>query len=137
MPAVWIILILSFTGIVNTAHLSKHSVTRNDVECPGFPKKWCRKVQYSKYSKTLGIPNSYLGLAIYTAIFLLTFGYMLGVFPYAYSLIPVAILIIAGFLFSAYFTLMQAFILRAFCTWCVLSAVEFFLLAVTILTFGI
>jgi len=135
--ALWLIFILSFLGIINTAHLAKHGLNKTAVECPGFPKKWCKKVQYSKYSKTLGISNAYLGFLMYATIFLLTLFFSLGALPYTYSMIPVALLIIIGFLFSLYFTIIQAFVLRAFCTWCVISAVEFTLLAATILVYGI
>ncbi|PIR87554.1 MAG: hypothetical protein COU10_04070 [Candidatus Harrisonbacteria bacterium CG10_big_fil_rev_8_21_14_0_10_45_28] len=133
----WLILILSFLGIVNTAHLAKHSISKTDVECIGFPKAWCHKVQYSKFSKTLGIPNPHLGLIMYVAIFVLALLFVFGLAPYAYTMIPVALLIIIGFLFSLYFTIIQAFILHAFCTWCIISAVEFTLLAAAILVYGI
>lgn len=132
-----LILILSFLGIINTAHLAKHSIKHTDVECIGFPKKWCRKVQYSKYSKTMGMPNPHLGLIMYIAIFTLTLLFTLGIAPYTYTILPVAFLIIIGFLFSLYFTIIQAFILRAFCTWCIISAFEFVLLAATILVYQI
>ena len=135
--ALWLVLILSLLGIINTAHLSKHTLTHKGVECMGLPPEWCKKVQYSKYSKTIGIPNPYLGLLMYVAIFSLTLLFALGVLPYVYSMIPVAILIIAGFLFSLYFMILQAFVIHAFCTWCVISAVEFTLLAATLLVYGL
>lgn len=48
---------------------------------------------------------------------------------------PIAIVIAIGFLFSLYFTCIQAFVLRAFCTWCVVSAVEFVILAILALNY--
>jgi len=132
-----IIIILSILGVINTAHLAKHSIKHTDVECIGLPKRWCRKVQYSKYSKTMGIPNPHLGLLMYLAILILTLLFTFNALPYIYSMMPVAILIIIGFLFSLYFSFIQAFILHAFCTWCIISTVEFALLAATILVYGI
>jgi len=49
------------------------------------------------------------------------------------SLVPFEVIfaiISAGFLFSLYFTYIQAFVIKAFCTWCVLSALVFITLFV-------
>ena len=48
----------------------------------------------------------------------------------------VGAIIVIGFLFSAYFTYIQGAVLKAYCTWCVLSAIEFLLLFL-VLTFTI
>ena len=37
-----------------------------------------------------------------------------------------------GFIFSLYFTYVQAFVLRAFCTWCVISALNFTLMMLAV-----
>jgi uncharacterized membrane protein len=117
-------LIIVILGIVNTLYLSYHSIRGTIVYCLGFPKEWCEKVQRSKYSKTLGIPNPFLGLFMLAAILILTLLYQAGTLP----LWPVNFLVTFGFLFSLYFFFLQAFVIRAFCTWCVVSAVVFILL---------
>lgn len=117
-------LIISILGIVNTLYLIYHALRKTDVYCLFFPKEWCQKVQHSKYSKTMGIPNPYLGFGMLTAIAVLLYFYSTGVLPSW----PAMGLITFGFLFSLYFFYIQAFIIRAFCTWCVLSAVVFTLL---------
>ncbi|HBG82135.1 TPA: hypothetical protein DDW69_04875 [candidate division CPR2 bacterium] len=122
----YLILSLAVVGIVNTLYLSYHTIKRTDVACLFFPKEWCRKVQHSKYSKTLGIPNSFAGLFMYMTILFLTLFYLNGVVPFWWVQIPIAI----GFLFSMYFTAIQAFVLRAFCTWCVISAIDFIILVI-------
>jgi len=60
---------------------------------------------------------------MYTAIFVLLWlgGYTLDDSSLRW-------LIYIGFAFSMYFTFVQAFILKAFCTWCVVSAVDFTLM---------
>ena len=109
-------------GLLDTLYLSYHSINKSDVACWFFPKEWCRKVQYSKYSKLMfGIPNAYLGLAMYLAIILLTF-YTLGGAAAPWL---VKAVVVFGFAFSMFFTYIQAFVLRAFCTWCVISALNF------------
>ena len=124
MDYLTVILVLSGIGILNTAYLSWHGITGKPVACIFFPKEWCEKVQYSKYSKTFGIPNGMAGLAMYAAIFVLALLYAGG----SVSFTPILVLIIFGFVFSMYFTYVQAFILRAFCTWCVISALDFTLM---------
>ncbi len=113
--------IFSALGLVDTIYLSYHAIKKTDVSCWWFPKEWCQKVQYSKFSKTLGIPNPFLGLLIYIVIIALTYLTLAG------SASPwlVKAVIVFGFVFSMYFTAIQAFVLRAFCTWCVISAVNF------------
>lgn len=120
------ILTLSFIGILNTSYLAYHSVTGKAVTCLFFPDEWCRKVQFSKYSKTFGIPNSFAGLSMYVALIVLTLAYSNGTIPFW----PIMAIITIGFLFSLYFTYIQGFVLKAFCTYCVISALDFILLFV-------
>ncbi len=118
------IIILSLLGLLNTSYLISCKVQKKDVKCLVFPKEWCKKVQYSKYAKTLGIPNAYAGFGMYAALLISAILYNKGIV----SLLPVQIIISIGFVFSLYFTAIQAFVLKAFCTWCVLSSIEFVIL---------
>ncbi|MBI5421003.1 MAG: hypothetical protein HZA35_01685 [Parcubacteria group bacterium] len=122
-----LLLVFSGIGIANTSYLAYHAITKTDVACIFFPKEWCRKVQYSKQSKTFGISNSYLGLVMYLSIFGLTIGYVYG---FAIPFWWIQCVVGFGFLFSMYFTFVQAFVLRAFCTWCVVSAINFVVMAI-------
>ncbi len=108
-------------GILNTIYLTFKSVRNEAVYCLFLPDEWCEKVQHSKYSKTFGIPNPYLGLGMLSVILTLLLLYVNGIIP----LWPAMGLISFGFLFSMYFLYIQAFIIKAFCTWCVVSAVVF------------
>jgi uncharacterized membrane protein len=116
-----ILFVFSVFGLADTAYLSYHAATKTPVSCWFFPEAWCHKVQFSKFSRTLGIPNAYLGLLMYMAILILTYLAAAGfVAPWI-----VKAVVIFGFGFSMYFTFIQAFVLRAFCTWCVVSAINF------------
>lgn len=108
-------------GIVDTSYLIYHKIKGTDVACWFFPKEWCKKVQYSSYSKMFGIPNSVLGLIMYVAILGLSVAVPAGTLPHWMLQAVVTV----GFLFSLYFTYIQAFVLKAFCTWCVISALNF------------
>ena len=116
-----VIYVFSILGILDTSYLIYHKIKGTDVACLFFPKAWCRKVQYSKQSKTLGIPNSYAGFAMYWTILALTYLAAQGTVDFNLA----KYVITFGFLFSMYFTFVQAFVLRAFCTWCGVSAINF------------
>lgn len=127
---VLITIVLAGVGILDTLYLSYHTVKKTQVKCLFFPQEWCIKVQKSKYSKTFGIPNSFLGLGMYSLMLVLALLFHYGLIA---TFIPVLVLIGLGFLFSMYFLYVQAFILRAFCTWCVVSAINFTLLVLLVL----
>lgn len=122
----WFLLIFSVSGLINTIYLTVHVFTKTPVKCLWFPPEWCKKVQYSKWSRTFGIPNPIAGFGFYAAIFALDLLFYAGILPFW----PVALVIGVGFLFSVYFTIIQGAVLKAYCTWCVLSALDFLLLAI-------
>ncbi len=121
MNPVAILYAFGIIGLLDTSYLIYHKIKGTDVACPFLPKEWCRTVQHSSYSKTLGIPNSYAGFAMYAATLLFT--YLYGTESAAFWLIQA--IVTFGFLFSMYFTYIQGFVLKAFCTWCIISAINF------------
>lgn len=127
MNPLYIIYAVCGLGILDTLYLIYHKIAGTDVSCLFFPKEWCLKVQYSPQSKTFGVPNSILGFLMYVGILVLAILSGMGIIPWWYTHALIAI----GFLFSLYFTYVQAFILQAFCTWCVVSAVNFLILFTT------
>lgn len=121
-----LLIIFSVIGILDTLYLIYHKVRGTEVACPFFPKEWCHKVQHAPQSKTFGIPNSVAGFFMYLAILALSLMLLNG----GVSLVPIQAIVAIGFLFSLYFIYVQGFVLRAFCTWCVVSAINFTVLAV-------
>jgi len=128
MNTVYILYICSVIGILDTLYLMYHKMKGTNVACPFFPKEWCMKVQYSPMSKTFGVPNSILGFLMYVVLFVLTWLYAGG----SIALWPIQAIVTFGFLFSMYFTYIQAFVLRAFCTWCVISAINFIVMMLAV-----
>ena|SRR3989344_1470908 len=116
-----LIYIFSVIGILDTSYLVYHKIKGTDVACLFFPKKWCKKVQYSKQSKTFGIPNSFAGFAMYWTILILTLLTAGGSLSWNWPRAVIAF----GWLFSMYFLYVQARVLKAYCTWCVVSAINF------------
>jgi uncharacterized membrane protein len=121
-----LLLVFSSIGILDTLYLIYHKVRGTDVVCPFFPKEWCHKVQHAPQSKTFGIPNSVAGFFMYLAILALSLMLVNGSVSFA----PIQAIVAIGFLFSLYFIYVQGFVLRAFCTWCVVSAINFTVLAI-------
>jgi uncharacterized membrane protein len=113
-------------GLLDTSYLIYHKLRGTDVRCLFFPPEWCRAVQYSPLSKTFGIPNSIAGFVMYLAIIILLMLNQYAILPFW----PVQAVVAAGFAFSLYFTYLQAMVIRAFCTWCVISAFNFFVMFV-------
>lgn len=84
----------------------------------------CERVTHSEYSSFAGIPLEYLGMLYY-----LTMVLSYGAFLVSPSLaLPGAEFVLLGVsilavLFSSYLVFLQAFTLREWCTWCLISAV--------------
>jgi uncharacterized membrane protein len=121
MHTITILYVFGSIGILDTLYLIYHKLKGTDVACIFFPKEWCYKVQHSPQNKTFGIPNSYAGFGMYVLILILTYFYTEG--SVAFGVIQA--IVTFGFLFSMYFLYVQAFVLRAFCTWCVVSTMNF------------
>lgn len=125
MTALNILYICGVIGVLDTLYLIYHKLRGTEVTCIFFPKEWCYKVQHSPQSKTFGIPNSMAGFVMYVLILAFTYYFSMGVTSFLW----VKYIVTFGFLFSMYFTYVQAFVLRAFCTWCVVSALNFTVMA--------
>ncbi len=121
-------IVISIVGLLDTMYLIYHKVKGTNVACLFFPKEWCYKVQHSPQSKTLGVPNSYWGFLMYSLI-------LVGTLLAKNTLLPswpILLVVCFGFTFSMYFTYVQGFVLRAFCTWCVVSAINFSILFISL-----
>lgn len=93
----------------------------------------CDVVQHSPFAWILGIPIPTLGAGAYFLLILLALlGARKGERQATYVLALFGVSLV-GLLFSAYLTYVELFIIRAICSWCVISAViqlVVFLLAV-------
>src|SRR5204862_110644 len=86
----------------------------------------CDTVRASRYADILGLPMPIYGVAMYVTLALLLFAEHLIATQFArrvrYAFTAIAA---AGFLFSLYLTALEAFVIHAWCAWCVGSAVAF------------
>lgn len=117
-----IIIFLSFGGFLIALYIRHH---KKNVEealiCP--LKANCDTVIHSNYSEFLGIPVEVLGM-LYYGLVALSYGLFI-VFPAVATDLSVFLIHLASilaFIFSVYLTLVQAFVLKNWCTWCLISA---------------
>ena len=86
--------------------------------------KECSKVVYSEYSKTLGVPNELAGVAYYGVVALAAISSLYVPF---FQMPVVQLLLMAAsaisVCFSLYLVFVQAFILKEWCEWCLVSTV--------------
>jgi uncharacterized membrane protein len=77
----------------------------------------CETVQDSAYSEIAGLPVALIGLVGYSAILALV------AWDAPTARLAVAALAVTGLLFSAYLLTLQAFVIHAFCVWCLANDV--------------
>src|SRR5262252_7449189 len=116
--------IVSVAGLADATYLSVQALTGETLSCGGSPD--CFRVLGSSYANVGGVPVALLGAFAYFCVF--TFA-TFAAFGYARArtfLIPT---IGAMFLATLWFLYVQAFVLHAYCRYCLLSAAITFLLA--------
>lgn len=116
-----VIAFLAFIGMVDALYLS---IKRNAGPVPCHITRGCEDVLTSKYSELAGIPLSWFGLAFYITVFSLA---VVTFFEESKGLSVTALRTIfylsgVGLIISAMLVGIQAFILKAFCEYCLLSA---------------
>lgn len=83
----------------------------------------CTTVQSSRYATLLGIPVAAWGLAFYVTTFIVA---MAGLQDRFADSRPISLFLVAssgvGTAFSLWLTYLEAFVIRAWCQWCVVSA---------------
>src|SRR5881409_2351954 len=116
--------IVSLAGLADAAYLSVQALTGETLSCGGSPD--CFRVLGSAYAKVGGVPVALLGaLAYFTVFAFATF----AAFGYARARILLIPIVGAMFLATLWFLYVQAFVLHAYCRYCLFSAAITFLLA--------
>ena len=118
----WAVPALAMVGLGVALYLSYVEV--NQVEAICGPIGECNIVQASPYARLLGVPIAVLGLLSYLAIVVLWFGQrILHNHLQAISALLLLGITVFGTGFSAYLTVLELFVIKAVCAWCLTSAV--------------
>jgi uncharacterized membrane protein len=116
--------LVAVAGLADATYLTVQALTGETLSCGGSPD--CSRVLGSSYAKLGGIPVGMLGaLAYFTVFTLATFA------AFDYSRAPKFVALVAGamFLMTLWLLYVQAFLLHAYCRYCLLSAAITFLIA--------
>lgn len=109
--------VVALAGLADAIHLTVQHVTGQSVRCTVVA--GCSEVLSSPYAVMAGVPLALIGAAAYFSVFSLA---TLAAFGYRVAGALLTALVLLMFLFSLWLIYLQAFVIRAFCQFCLLSA---------------
>ena len=109
--------IVSLLGLADATYLTVEHLTGQSVRCTIVA--GCSEVLSSQYAVVAGMPLAMIGAAAYFSVFSLA---ILAVFGYRIAATLLTPLVVLMFLFSLWLIYLQAFVIHAFCQFCLLSA---------------
>jgi len=120
----WVVAAIALLGLADATFLTVAHLTGDDAVCGSFA--GCSAVLGSAYATIKGLPTAAFGAVAYFTVFSLA---ILIAFGYARVRRFLVLMVAAMFMASLYFLYLQAFVLHAFCPFCLFSAAMTFLLA--------
>lgn len=119
MPA---ILVLAIIGTGVAAYLTYSHYNQGALVCSVGS---CHTVQQSRYATIGPVPIAILGFGMYVTLLALAAARLWGRTPINESLATTVswTIVLAGWLYAAYLTYIELFVIDAICQWCVVSAV--------------
>ena len=109
--------IVSLLGLADALYLTVEHLTGQSVRCTIVA--GCSEVLSSQYAVVAGVPLALIGAAAYFGVFSLA---TLHVFGYRIAATLLTPLVLLMFLFSLWLIYLQAFVIHAFCQFCLFSA---------------
>jgi uncharacterized membrane protein len=119
-----IVAMVAVAGLADATYLTVQALTGETITCGGSPD--CFRVLGSSYAKLGGIPVAIIGALAYFTVF--TFA-TFAAFGYSWAPRFVALIAAAMFLMTLWLLYVQAFLLHAYCRYCLFSAAITFLIA--------
>jgi uncharacterized membrane protein len=112
-------LVAALIGVIDAAYLTWIKLTNNEALCAGGIGD-CYTVNTSRYSEVFGIPIALLGLLAFLALTgIMLLEERIALFR-QHGLMMLFGISLIGVLYSAYLTYLEAFVIRAWCPYCVL-----------------
>jgi uncharacterized membrane protein len=109
--------LLSLVGIADALYLTIEHLTGQSVRCTII--SGCSAVLSSQYAVVAGVPLAAIGAAAYFTVFSLA---ILTLFGYHWAGKIMRAMVITMFAISVWLIYLQAFVIREFCQYCLLSA---------------
>lgn len=119
-----IVALISLAGLADATYLAVQALTGETMVCGGSPD--CFKVLGSPYARIGGVPLALIGAVAYFSVFSFA---VLAAFGYARVRRFLLFTVWSMFAVTLWLLYAQAFILHAFCRYCLFSAAIVFLLA--------
>jgi uncharacterized membrane protein len=120
--------LLALVGVADSVYLTVEHLLGNTLRCTLT--SGCSEVLGSPYASLWGVPLAAFGAAAYFTAFSLA---TLSAFGYVKARALLAVLVAAMFAVTLWLLYVQAFVLRAFCQYCLLSAAVTTLLALIVI----
>ncbi|HKG61223.1 MAG TPA: vitamin K epoxide reductase family protein [Pyrinomonadaceae bacterium] len=125
--------LLALVGLADALYLTIEHVTGQSVRCTII--SGCSAVLSSPYAVVAGIPLAAIGAAAYFTVFSLA---ILALFGYPRVATLLRAVVITMFAISVWLIYLQAFVIREFCQYCLLSAaITVALLVVVVISRGL
>ncbi|HEY8411399.1 MAG TPA: vitamin K epoxide reductase family protein [Pyrinomonadaceae bacterium] len=109
--------IVSLLGLADAIYLTIEHVTGQSVRCTIVA--GCSEVLSSQYAVVAGVPLALIGAAAYFGVFSLA---TLAAFGYRIAAVLLTPLVLLMFLVGLWLIYLQAFVIHAFCQFCLFSA---------------
>ena len=122
----------SLVGLGDAIYLTVQDLTGQNLRCTII--SGCAEVLGSRYAHIGSVPLAAIGAAAYFGVFSLA---ILAIFGYSFARPLLTILIAVMFLTTLWLLYLQAFVIRHFCQYCLLSAAVTTVLTVIIFASGI
>jgi uncharacterized membrane protein len=119
----WIVALISLAGLADATYLTVQALTGETMVCGGSPD--CFKVLGSPYARIGVVPLALVGAIAYFSVFSFA---ILAAFGYARVRRFLLFTVWSMFAVTLWLLYTQAFILHAFCRYCLFSAAMVFLL---------
>lgn len=109
--------VVALLGIADSVYLTIHHYTAEPVPCSILT--GCEQVLTSRYAEMFGVPTAAYGIAAYLTAFVLAL--LTGFVSRSWwNMFGAVVTVMVGF--TAYFLYLQAFVIEAFCQFCLISA---------------
>lgn len=109
--------LLSLVGLGDSIYLTVQHITGESLRCTII--SGCSEVLSSQYAQVGPVPLAAVGAAAYFTVFSLS---ILAAFGYRFAIPFLKILVALMFLTTLWLLYLQAFVIRHFCQYCLLSA---------------